>query len=129
MMNTNSTIEILEARIAPANITATVVGHLLLIVGTDDANLVTINGDAGDATKFVVSSGDLINGSVSDFTTPAGVTDISIKTLGGGDSVNFATTTSPFHLTGSLKIDGGVGANRVTAFDVTVDKSITITNG
>ena len=45
-----NTIEILEARIAPANITATVVGHLLRIVGTEADNSITIDGVVSDDT-------------------------------------------------------------------------------
>src|SRR5882757_2498459 len=106
-------IEPLEARIAPANITAVVSGHLLKIIGTGGDNAITIEAVMGDTTSFTVSSStDTINGMAS-FTTPSGVTDISIKTLGsnsaGGDKVKFDNMIAPIHLKGSVTVVTGGG--------------------
>ncbi len=126
-------IEILEARIAPANITASVAGHVLTILGNDGDNNVTLDlfgTDASGLPEFAISStSDLINGSVLQFVTPTGVTDVSIKMLGGDDTVTFNDSSVPIHLKGGLKIDGGDGANKVTTTDLTVDKNMSITNG
>src|SRR5437764_661644 len=123
------TIEILEARIAPANITASVAGHMLTIVGNDADNEIIIDGNVG-STVFLVSTnnGESVNGQ-NDFLTPAGVTDISVKMLKGDDSVTFSNSVAAIHLKGGLKIDGGDGANKVTTTDLTVDKNMSITNG
>src|SRR6266853_157701 len=121
-------IEILEARIAPANITAAVMGHTLKITGNDTANDITIRGAAGDAFDVICST-DTINNGGSGFATMTGITDISIKLLGGDDSVTFDNSPVAIHLKGGLKIDGGDGANTVTSTDLTVDKNLSITNG
>jgi hypothetical protein len=125
-----SSLESLESRIAPANITAAVVNHVLRIVGTDDANSLTIDGVAGDATAFkLTTGGDTINGSSGPFTTISGVTGIAIKMLGGDDSVIFSSDVVSIDVKGSVTINGGAGANSVIGTDLTVEKNLSITSG
>lgn len=126
-----SSLEPLEARIAPANITCSVVGHALKILGTDDGNSITIDGNADPTTFLVTSSTDMVNGApgATGFTTPSGVTSISVKLLDGNDTLTISKTIAAVHLTGTLMIDGGNGTNTITANEVTVDKNVTITNG
>jgi hypothetical protein len=72
-------IEWLEQRIAPANLTATVANHTLTIVGTADANDLTIAGVTGHSTDLLLSSTtDSINGNNAPVNV-AGVTSISIN--------------------------------------------------
>ncbi len=121
-------IERLESRIAPANIVATVAGHILQVVANDSANSVVIDGDAADATVFHVSSStDTVNG-IANFTTPAGVTSVSVKMLNGDDILVLGKAFA-VRLKGGVSVNGGTGANEFDATNVSVGKSFAIING
>ncbi|MEA3189078.1 MAG: hypothetical protein QOD99_2908 [Chthoniobacter sp.] len=121
-------IETLESRIAPANISVTVIGHLLKIVADNDNNSITIDGSATDTMQFQVSSGsDTLNHLNAPFIA-TGITDISVKLLGGKDDITF-TDTNPIFLHGSLTINGGTGDNTVNTASLLVGKNLTIHNG
>ena len=121
-------IECLESRIAPSNIFVAVAGHTLNVTGDSAGNQLTIQGDADPTLFHLSSAGGSINGLFFPFTTPTGITSISIKLLGGDDSVSFGNTVH-IDLMGSLTIDGGDGANSVTTTDLKVEKNFSITNG
>ncbi len=124
-------IELLEPRIAPANLIATVVAHTLFVTGSADADSLIIDAVAGDATKFVLTPGGVggtVNGGAN-FTTSTGVTDIVIKLLDGDDSLTFNNAVGGIYVKGSVFVDGGNGANALDARDLTVEKNFTIKNG
>lgn len=54
--------------------------------------------------------------------------NISVKLLDGNDSVSFDNSI-PIDLKGKLSVNGGNGHNTVTATDLKVEKSFSITNG
>ena len=121
-------IEPHEARIAPANLLVTVVGHTLNITGDSAANNLIIQGDADPTVFHLASPTDTINGVAVPVATPIGITSISIKMLGGDDTVTFGNTVH-IDLAGSHTINGGDGANTVATTDLKVEKNFSITNG
>jgi hypothetical protein len=125
---TASSLEALEARIAPANILATVSGQTLNITGTDGDNTITLVSAGGPIT--ISSTTDTVNGAAS-FTTPGNITDISIKMLKGMDSVRLTQDLlgPPIVLTGGLTIAGGDGPTTVALGHVFVGKNVVITAG
>lgn len=129
MKTIRSSIERLEARIAPANILAVVSGHTLKITGSDAADTFTVQDLSTDGTAFVVfsPSSGTVNGGVS-FTTPPGITDIAIDARGGVNQVTVSARII-FDLKGSLTFKGGTGTNEFDLSAVTVEKNLTVTNG
>ncbi len=121
-------LERLGHREVPANLTVTVSGSTLTVVGDSDANDVTFQGDAGDKTHFTLTSAGTINNLSSPFDSPSGVKNIVVKMLGGADTVTFGNTV-PIDVLGNVKIDGGSEANAVVTTDLTVERTCTITNG
>jgi hypothetical protein len=124
-------LERLEGRDTPSNFTVSFSGltHTLTIVGDSANNSLTVQGDAGDATKFHLSSAsDTFNHNPGPFDSPSGVKNITIQMLAGDDSVTFGNTV-PIDLKGNLSISGGDGAKSVTATDLKVEKNFSITNG
>jgi len=123
-------VQPLEGRLAPANVTVTFspLTHVLTVVGDNAANDLTIQGDASDPTHFTLTSTGTINGIAGPFSTPSGVRNMAMRLLAGNDQVGFGNSPA-VHLTGSLSINGGDGANSVTASALMVDKGLTITNG
>jgi hypothetical protein len=124
-------LEHLERRLVPANLTASFspVTHTLTVLGDAQDNAVTIKGDAGDRTHFTLSSSTgTINNSHAAFSSPSGVKNLAIQLLDGTDSVIFDNTVH-IDLLGTLAINGGNGANSVAGSDLTVEKSVVITNG
>jgi hypothetical protein len=123
-------LESLESRDTPSNFTVGFSGltHTLTVTGDSAGNNLQVDGVAGDATKFLLSStSDTFNNSPGPFTSPSGVQNITIQLLGGDDAVNFNNTV-PIDLKGSLSINGGDGANSVSATDLKVGKNLSITN-
>jgi hypothetical protein len=124
-------LERLEDRDTPSNFSVNFSGltHTLTIVGDNQNNSLTVQGVAADVTKFILSSPtDTFNQLAGPFTSPSGVRNIAIRMLAGDDSVTFGNTV-PIDLKGNLSINGGDGANSVTATDLTVEKNFSITNG
>jgi large repetitive protein len=124
-------LEPLEGRDAPAALTVSysAVTHTLTVVGTDGDNQLTIQGDSGDPTHFVLSSTtDTFVGGGTTFASPSGVQNISLRMLAGNDPVTLSNSP-PIRLAGALTIDGGDGSNDVFATDLTVGKNLTIRNG
>ena len=124
-------LECLEGRDTPSNFTVnfSVLTHTLTIVGDNANNSLTVQGDAGDPTKFHLSSpSDTFNHNPGTFDSPSGVKNITIQMLGGDDSVTFGNSV-PIDLKGNLSVSGGDGANSVTATDLKVEKNFSITNG
>lgn len=123
-------IEQLEERYAPSNVTVSVANHTLYITGDNDANVLTIDGTVGDPTQFkITATGDTINHAGSTFTTASGVTSISVRLLGGSDTIDFSNAVAPTHLLGSLTVNGGDGDNIVKTDKLSVAKSLTLING
>lgn len=126
--------ERLEDRLPLAgNITATVSGNTLKLTGDVEANVLTIQADAADETKFTVSSSTgTINTTIAqgtDFSTPTGVKNITIDLREGDDRVIFGNDVKPIVVQGNVTIKGGAGANDVVGTDLTVQKNLSITNG
>jgi hypothetical protein len=104
--------------------------HTLTITGDAQANQLTIQAVSGDSTKFALSStSDMFNGISGPFSSPTGVQNITLKMLGGTDTVKFDGTVIPIDITGNLSVDGGDDANSLTATNLTVEKAISVTNG
>jgi hypothetical protein len=121
-------LESLEGRDVPANLTVTFAAGTLTVVGDATANDVTVAGDNASPTYFTLASGGTINNQPSPFSTPAGVKNLVFKMLAGDDSVTFDNTVA-ISVQGNVSIDGGDGANSVTATDLTVAKNLSIANG
>src|SRR5262245_50671784 len=82
--------EQLELRANPSAITATFSGANMTITGDIDPNSLTIQAVAGDPTKFALSSSTgPINGVGGSVLSPTGIQNITIKMLGGADTVSF----------------------------------------
>ena len=119
----------LEGRDVPANMTVGFAAGTLTVTGTDDPNQLTITADAADPTHFFLSStSDTIEGAGGTFATPSGVKNLVLKMKAGNDSVTLAPAPA-IKLAGSLTVDGGDGANSLTATNLTVAKSFSIKNG
>src|SRR5262245_52286062 len=123
-------LQTLEGRLAPANLTVAFspLTHVLTVTGDNDANDLTVQGDASDPTHFTLTSTGTINGIAGPFSTPSGVRSMAIRLLANNDQVGFGNVPG-VHLLGSLSIDGGDGANSVTASALSVGKGVTIANG
>lgn len=122
--------ERLEDRLPLAgNITATLAGNTLKIKGDVEANVLTIQADVADPTKFTLSSSSGTINTGGDFTTPTGVKHFLINLLGGDDRVTFGNAVAPIVVQGNVTINGGDGANDVFGTDLTVQKNLTIING
>lgn len=121
-------LELLEGREVPANLTATFSGSTLTVIGDNNDNDVTFQGDAGDKTHFTLISSGTINNLPSPFDSPSGVKNIVVKMLDGVDVVVFGNAVA-IDLLGNLKIDGGNGANSLSTNSLTVEKNFSITNG
>jgi hypothetical protein len=124
-------LECLERRDTPSNFTVTFANasHTLTILGDSANNNLTIEGTATSITKFTLSSAtDTFNGQASPYVSPIGVKNITVSMLGGDDSV-ILDNTVPITVDGNLSINGGDGANSVTATDLTVENNFSITNG
>jgi hypothetical protein len=124
-------LESLEGRDTPSNFTVTfsAVSHTLAITGDSANNSLTVQGDAGDPTKFqLASSSDTFNHKPGPFNSRSGVKSITIRLLGGDDSVTFMNTV-PIDLKGNLSINVGDGVNSVSATDLKVEKNFSITYG
>ena len=124
-------LELLEGRDAPAVLTASYspATHTLTVVGTDANNQLTIQGDAAESTRFILSSTtDTFVGGGTTFVSRSGVRNISIRMLAGDDTVILSNSPG-IRVAGGLSIDGGDGANSVTATNLVVGKNLTIRNG
>jgi hypothetical protein len=122
-------LESLEGRDTPSNFTVVVSGATMAIIGDSSDNSLTVKGDAGDPTKFHLSSpSDTFNHKPGPFNSRSGVKNLTIRLLGGNDSVTFDNTV-PIDLKGKLSINLGDGANSVSATELTVEKNFSITNG
>jgi hypothetical protein len=122
----------LEDRNAPANLTTSFnpLTRTLTVTGDGDNNPLHIRAVSGDTTRFLLSSPvDTINHVTGDYLSPAGVKNLTVKMLGGDDSVTFDNAAGPVAVRKSVTIYGGVGANTVSATDLTVGRSLTILNG
>jgi large repetitive protein len=125
-------LEALEGRDTPGNLTVTfaAASHTLTIVGDSLNNDLAVHTIPDAPTTFILSSAtDSINNVPPPLITPSGVQNITIRMLAGDDQV---TVVGAFLLAGSLSINGGDGANAVTATnlsDLFVGKNLTITNG
>jgi hypothetical protein len=122
---------LLEGRDAPATLAVSYspATRTLTVVGTDADNRLTIQGDAADPTHFTLSSTtDTFAGGGTTYASPSGVRNISVRMLAGNDTVALSNSP-PVRLAGGLSIDGGDGANTVTATDLTVGKTLSIRNG
>src|SRR5262249_51372433 len=123
-------LERLESRDTPSNFTVSfsVLTHTLTIVGDSANNSLTVQGDAGDLTRFHLSSpSDTFNGNPGTFDSPSGVKNITIRMLGGDDSVTFGNSVL-IDLKGNLSINGGDGSNSVTATKLKPEKNLSILN-
>jgi hypothetical protein len=121
-------LERLEGRDTPSNFTVSYSGltHTLSVTGDSANNSLQVDGVAGNATKFALSSpSDTFNHKAGPFTTPTGVRNITIRTLGGNDSVTFNNAV-PIDLKGNLSITGGDGDTSVSATDLKVEKNFSI---
>lgn len=127
-------LELLEGRETPGNLTVTFAAATgtLTVVGDAANNDLAVNVIADALTSYILSStSDSFNNVAGPFGTPNGVRNISIRMLGGDDRVSFHSP-GPLLLDGNLTINGGDGANTVTATDLTdlfLEKNLTITNG
>lgn len=123
-------LQSLEGRDVPTNLTVAFspLTHTLTVVGDADANDVTVRADPADPTHFALTSTGTINGQAGPYSSSSGVRNLAFKMLAGDDTVTFDTAV-PIHVTGSLSVDGGDGANTVSATDLTVDRNLSITNG
>jgi hypothetical protein len=126
-------VEPLEGRAVPANLTITYAAssHTLTIVGDNDANVLDIQGDVNDPTRFTVTSTGTINNGPGTFATPNGVQNMTIRLSDGNDILMFVEAPT---IQGRLTIDGGDGDNSVstigsTLTGLTVGKDFSITNG
>lgn len=121
----------LEGRDTPGNLTVSfaAVTGTLTVTGDGAANQVTVSGDPADPTHFSLSSPtDTFNGAPGPFATASGVKNLVFRMGAGNDAVGLANSP-PIQLAGSLTVDGGDGANQVTAADLTVARGVTIRNG
>jgi hypothetical protein len=124
-------LECLEGRDTPSNLTVSfsAMTHTLTVVGNSAGNTLTVQGVAADPTRFTLfSPSDTFNGGAGPFTTPTGVRNITIRLLGGNDTVTISNAV-PIDLKGNLSINGGSGANSVTTTDLTVEGNFSIING
>lgn len=123
-----SSLERLEDRFAPANLTVAVHGHTLSITGDLNDNTVHLSSVANDVTKFVVGTADAdtINNQSDPYFSPAGIKNISISLGEGADTVQ---NSNDLTILGSVTIHGGNGANAVIFGHVNVGKNLTIING
>ncbi len=116
----------LEGREVPANLTVTYspVSHTLTVLGDATNNDVTFFGDPADPTHFTLFSSGTINAQ-----PPAtGVKNIVVRMLGGDDTVTF-DAGAPARLQGSLTVNGGDGANSLSATNLSVARNLSVTNG
>jgi hypothetical protein len=124
-------LETLEGRDVPGHLTVTfaAASHTLTVVGDAADNNVTVERDAVNPTRFILSSSvDTFNGPTAHTFAQIGVRSIAIRLLDGDDAVGFPGGV-PVHLAGSLSVDGGDGANSLAAQNVTVAKGLTVRNG
>jgi hypothetical protein len=125
-------IELLEGRDVPTNLTATFdpASHTLSIKGDGASNQLQILAVVGDTTRFVLRSPtDTINNRGGDYQSATGVQIITIKMLDGDDSITVNNANGPVSVTKNLTINGGAGANAVTATDLNVRQNFSIVNG
>lgn len=121
-----SGIEALESRIAPA-LLVSVSGGVLKITGDATDNDLTISGDVGSQTTFSIASAETINGNPGPLVVE-NVKNIIVNMGDGDDTVTFSSAVS-IVLNGSLTVNGGNGANDISATSMTIQKNLTITNG
>jgi hypothetical protein len=77
---------------------------------------------------FLTSTTDTIGGVGGTFATKSGVKNIVLRMAAGNDSVTLAASPA-IKLAGNLTVDGGDGANSVSATNLTVGRSMSIKNG
>lgn len=123
-------LEGFEGRAVPANLTVTyaAASHTLTVIGDNNANDLTIQGDRNDSTHFTLTSAGTINNGPQTFVTPSGVQNMTIRLLDGDDKLTFGNLY-PTHLNGGLKIDGGDGANTISGIGMFVENDLAIRNG
>lgn len=124
-------LEILESRDTPGNLTVTyaVATHTLTVVGHQLNNQLSVDGVDGNNTQFrLESTTDTFNGSPGPLITPTGVKNLSIKLLGGDDTIVMGSAATVTVL-GNLTVAGADGKNKLNAYDLLVYRNLTITNG
>lgn len=122
----------LEAREVPAgNLTVTfsALTHTLTVVGDANGDDVTVEAVPADHTQFTLTStSDTFNNHASPYTSPTGVKNFVFKMGAGSDTISFDKTSGPITVEGSVTINGGNGANSVSATDLTVGKNLSVAN-
>lgn len=125
-----NSIEILEARIAPANVTATFAGGKLTVTGDDAANSVFI-GALSDGTSIGVGMGselvfngtNLGDGATQDIHAP--VTSVMVDLGAGDDSFD----SIGLHFAKDVTIKGGAGKDTLKAVYFHVGGKFTVDGG
>lgn len=123
-------LEPLEGRDTPGVLTTTYAAgsRTLTVVGDSNSNNLTVNAVPGPTfTKWLALSSptDTFAGE----TLIPNVENVTVRVLGGDDSVTFDTANGPIRLLGNLAVNGGDGANNLWSTDLTVGKNFTVTNG
>lgn len=124
-------LEVLESRDIPGNLTVTYAAatHTLTVVGHELNNQLSVDGVAGVDQQFrLASTTDTFNGSPGPLTTPTGVRNLTIKMLGGDDSIDIGTSTR-VGLYGNVKVAGADGVNSLVAKDLYVGGNLNVVNG
>jgi hypothetical protein len=117
----------LERRVMlSANVSATVVGGILTIVGGAAANAIVMDQTGLTATRVRISgtSGTTINGQPGPLVL-SGVSGLRVGLGGGDDSITF----NGIKLSKGLSIGGGAGNNTIILKNATVGTTLSISNG
>ena len=130
-------VEVLEDRTVPAgNVTATLVGNTLRIVGDQQDNKIFVYSAENQGVVVVVEGADSteINGFLQPVSFPAAsVAGLDIRMNGGNDSVTLGKTPSNtvtgLTLSRLLQYNGGNGDDTLEVANVSVARTTTIRGG
>jgi hypothetical protein len=130
-------LERLEGRDVPGNLTVTyAAASRTLTVGGDAGNNDLAVHQQPDSSFILSSATDSINNNNGPYFPPGTVRNITVRMLGGDDHVTLDSQDQgldgPFLLAGNLSVNGGDGANTLTATALSmlfVGGNLTVTNG
>lgn len=111
-------LERLETRLLLAgNVSATLKGHTLKIIGDNEGNALEFSGDGGTINVAGVD-GTTVNGDAG--ATFDGVTKVIVKMNGGDDHIRVGTGIDGFDFDAAFKVDMGKGND---TFDINGDEA------
>jgi hypothetical protein len=122
-------VELLEDRLTPANVSASISGSTLFLTKTGGGSntLIITPATAGQLT-VTTTPGNTINGTLTTITTPVPITAVVVGLRTGNDLLVFDGTglNGPINLSGRLTINGGSGDKIIEVTNTNIGGNVSI---